>query len=257
MPLLAVLLFSIAAGRELWLPVAGRATSGSGRTFRTELTITNPSERPADVTLSFFPSARPHQPPRTFELSVPASSLIVHDLGVDLVAPETPTGGLRIESNAPVLVSARVHAGAAAGVFRALPPRAAIGTGQSTTLRGTSGPDRYRLYAVETKGHPLYFSVRLFDGAGRPRSSRRLYLSGLEQRSWEFTEPFTTMRIEGINGSGRIVAAGSVVDAATGGVSAFEMEVPGKPRHRLGTGEIAAYAAVAGMLIFAAVRKRG
>lgn len=263
MRLAAALLLSITtpafaglAAREVWLPIAGRALAGDGRMFLTTVTITNSSEREAAVTLSYFSSASPNKPPRSFGLRIAPRSTATHELGPELVLSDGPTGALRITSDVPIEAAGRVHSGTVGSTFNAIPREMAIASGESTRLRSGGAAVPYRLYAVETKGHPLYFAVRLFNAGGRHLGSRRLYLSALEQRAWNFNEAFTSMEIEGINGSGAIIAAGSATSTESRDVTAFEMELPSRPRHGLGWPERAAYGAAAAVLLVAAVRRR-
>ena len=248
--------FGASAGREVWIPVAGRATSGDGRTFLTTVAITNTSDKPADATISYFPSASPQQQPRTLPLRLPPHATVTHELGAEVVPAKSPTGGLRIQATAPIVASARVHTGNVGGTFQAIPTDLAIGSGESTLVHGAGEPGTYRLYVMETRGHPLYFSVKLLDRNAKTVTYRRLYLSGFEQRNWAFHEPFTSMHIDGINGSGRIVAAGSLVDPVTRDVVPFEMLLPSRSRHRLPWPEVAAYSVAAAMLLAVAIWKK-
>ena len=246
-------LFETEAGTELWLPIAGRAVGGDGRVFLTTLTIANQSDAIAETAISYFPSASPGKAPRVTQLRLAPRSTISHELDATLVPPDSPTGALRVVANVPITLSGRIHnAGAPGAVYAAIPREMAIGTGESTRLHA-SAP--FRLYAAETKGHPLYFAVRMFDQTGHLVASRRLYLSALEQRSWNFEQPFSSMEVEGVNGSGTIVVAGSSTSPARQ-LLAFEMARPTRPRHRLATGELAAYGLATAALIFGALFRR-
>ena len=248
--------FGASAGREVWIPIAGRATGSDGRTFLTTVAITNTSATPADATISYFPNASPHQQPRSLPVRLPPHATVTHELGPEVVPAASPTGGLRIQATAPIVASARIHTGTVGGTFQAIPTDMAIGTGESTLVHGTGVPGTYRLYVMETKGHPLYFSVKLLDRSARTVTYRRLYLSGFEERYWAFDEAFTSIHIDGINGSGRIVAAGSLIDPVTRDVVPFEMLLPSKSRHRLPWPEVAAYSIAATALLVVAIWKK-
>ena len=248
--------FGASAAREVWIPIAGRATSGDGRTFLTTLAITNTSSEPAEATIAYFPTASPQQRPRSLPLRLPRHATVTHELGAEVVPAKSPTGGLRIQATAPIVATARVHAGDVGGTFQAIPTDLAIGTGESTLIHGTGQPGNYRLYVMETRGHPLYFSVKLLDRNAKTVTYQRIYLSGFEQRNWAFYEPFTSMQIDGINGSGSIVAAGSLIDPVSHDVVPFEMLLPSRSRHSLPWPEVAAYSVAAALILVVAIWKK-
>ena len=260
MRLVAALLLSItlsacdrSAPTETWLPIAGRAVAGDGRLFLTTLTVENKGEATADTAISYFPSASPDGAPRTVSLRVQPRSTVRYELPASLVPPAAPTGSLRLASNHPIAVTGRIHnAGSAGAVYAGIPREMAIASGESTRLRGAAP---FRLYVAETRGHPLYFAVRMFDQTGQLITSRRLYVSALEQRSWNFAEPFASMDIQGFNGSGAIVAAGSATSPARD-LLAFEMTKPQRPRHRLATGELASYGLATAVLLLGTLLRR-
>lgn len=251
--LLSITTQSLAAGpaREVWLPIAGRAVGGDGRLFLTTVTLTNPGASIAAVTLSYFPSATPGQPPRTVLLRVPARSRFTHVLGPELVPPERAVGALRMTSDVPIEASGLVHSSSTGATFQAVPREMAIGSGEVTRLRAAAP---FRLYVVETQGHPLLFAVKLLDDSGQEVRTRRLYVSGLEQKVWNFDEGFASMEIRAINGSGKIIAAGSSTTSRE--LIAFAMELPLRPRHRLGWPEWTAYGFVAAALGVVAIKRR-
>ncbi len=246
-------------GKDLWIPVAGNAVGAGGRTFTTIVSITNVAPRPASVTLSFFAAAQPGQPQGTITVAILPERTYVHAVGPELARPDRPIGALRITSTEVVVADAQMVSSVAgtsnvAAVGAAIPSELAIGTGESTLLHGSTSGSRYKLYAAETHGFPLYFSVTLTDVNGRIVDSRRLYLGPHEPRSWELNGPFTTIAIRGINGSGRIVVAGAQIANDSQDTSFYEMLLPTRPRHRIAWPEWLAYGVAGAALLAAALR---
>lgn len=262
-------LFAGYAARDSWLPVAGQTTGGAGgRAFYTTVYLTDVSLKQNDVKLSFYASAQPNVPPRVMSTTIGPNQTAAIDIGPQLTGETGGTGALHIESSAPLLVDAHVFsrvvnapAGSNVGtVMTAIPSQFAIGTAESTLLHVPAGA-RYRIYAAETRGFPLYFSVMTSPGP----SERRLYLSEHEQRSWDLDElfrgiPVSALRISGVNGSGKIVVAGTSIAEVSQDFSAWEMSLRAVPRNRLRLPELIAYVAVALTLLAAAIvrlRSRG
>jgi hypothetical protein len=255
-------LFAGYAASDSWLAVAGQTGGGAGgRAFYTTVYLTDVSLKQNDVKLSFYASAQPNVPPREMKTSIGPNQTAAIDIGPQLTGEGGGTGALHIESTAPLLVDAHVFsravnepAGSNVGtVITAIPSQFAIGTAESTLLHVPAGA-RYRIYAAETRGFPLYFSAMTLPGP----SERRLYLSAHEQRSWDLDElfrgmPVSSLRISGVNGSGKIVVAGTSFAEVSQDFSAWEMSLRAEPRNRLRFPELIAYLAVALALTAAAV----
>jgi hypothetical protein len=241
------------AATELWVPVVGRAQGAGGREFFTTIYVTNTSDGDADVMLSFFVAAQPGQASRDVRMRIKPSATATHEV------QHIAAGSLRISAASPVTAVARIYSRGAgpevAAVLNAIPSQFAIGSGESTILHGSTRDSRYKLYVAETHALPLYFSVTLEDVNGKKTGSRRLYVGPHEQRSWDFTEPFDVVRVEGINGSGKIVVAGSQILNVTQDSVMYEMLLPAKPRHRIGWPEWLAWAVAAGALVVAGLRR--
>jgi len=243
------------ASRESWIPVVGHAVGFAGRGFYTTVYLTDSSRSMNDITLSFFASAQPNRSPRSISLQLGPGQTGAVEVGPQLAGEQGAIGALRIHSTGPLIAEARVYSrpandppGSEVGtVVSAIPAQFAIGTGESTLLHAPAG-GRYKLYAVETHGFPLYFSVNTSAG------ERRLYLSAHEQRSWDLPDVQTrALRITGINGSGKIIVAGTAIAAQSQDFTTYEMSLPAEPRHRLRWPELAAYAAIALAIAFAAL----
>ncbi|HSP17810.1 MAG TPA: hypothetical protein VLV78_23900 [Thermoanaerobaculia bacterium] len=250
--------------REAWVPVVGRVTGLGGRSFYTTVYFTDMGRAMNDVTLSFFPAGQPNATPRSITLQLGPGQSGAAEIGPQLTGDAGAIGALRIRSTAPVVAQAQVYTRAAneppgldvGAVLNAIPAGDAIGTGESTVLHVPAGA-RYKVYAVETRGFPLYFSLR----SETIPEERRLYLGPHEQRSWDLAEvmeprlqPGSTpagggvpsaLIITGINGSGKMIVAGTSIAAQSQDFGVYEMSLPTKPRHRLPWTEAAASIAAA------------
>ncbi len=247
--------------REAWLPVVGRASGLGGRGFYTTVYLTDMSRSTNDVTLSFFAAGQPNATPRSITMQLGPGQTGAAEVGPQLTGEAGAIGALRVRSTGPVVAQAHVYSriatqrpGSEVGaVLNAIPAEYAIGTGESTPLHVPAGA-RYKLYAAETKGFPLYFSLR----SNTIAAERRLYLGPYEQRSWDLAEIFpgaqiSAITVEGVNGSGKIVVVGTSIAAESQDFSVYEMSLATEPRHRMRWSEAAAYIAVALALVFAAL----
>ena len=249
--------------RDAWFPVVGHAVGYAGRGFYTTVYLTDTSRSMNDVTLSFYASSLPHALPREVKLQLGPNQTGAVDIGPQLVGDTAAgaIGTLHIHSTGPLLTTARVYsrganeaAGAEVGAaMSAIPSQYAIGTGESTLLHVPAGA-RYKIYAAETLGFPLYFSVMTSPGP----AERRLYLSPHEQRSWDFDALFrgttaSSLRLTGLSGSGKIIVAGTSISPQSQDFTAWEMSLPTEPRHRLRWPELTAYTAAALALALAAI----
>ena len=245
--------------RDAWIPVVGHA-SGL-RAFDTTVYLTSTAHAKNDVTLSFYAAAQPHVAPRERKLQLDPDQTAAVDAGPDLVGEAGAIGALHIVATGPLVATARVYsravnepAGTEVGTsIHAIPSQYAIGTGESALLHVPAG-SRYKIYAAETHGFPLYFAVMTMPGSAQ----RRLYLSPNEQRSWDLEELFhgtsaTAVRIMGVSGSGKVVVAGMSIDQESQDFTAWEMSLPTEPRHRLHWPELTAYVAIAVAIALAAI----
>ena len=252
--------FAAYPARESWIPVAGRASGLGGRGFYTTVYLTDVSRSINDVTLSFFPAGEPNATPRSIALQLGPGRTGAVEVGPQLTGDEGAIGSLRIRSTGAAIAQAHVYSrlasespGSAVGaVLNALPAAYAIGSGESARLHVPAG-SRYKLYAAETMGFPLYFSIRSDSIA----AERRLYLGPHEQRSWDLAAIFPQaqiagLRIEGINGSGKIILAGTSIASESQDFDVYEMSITTAPRHRMRWSEASAYIAVAIALAVAA-----
>jgi hypothetical protein len=240
--LLAAPLSAAYTARDVVLPVAGRAAGADGRLYLTALWITNPSERDTvEAKLTFHP-ADEKQPSHASSLHLnPAETRVIDPLD------ENGLGSLRIEATHDVVATARVYSSGTATSFAAIPVQFAIGNGESATLQGVAPADgRYKIYFAEVTGNPLDIRVSLVDGRGVTLGVKRMYVdrdrqvtSDVADLFPQFTTGTATLRIDGVNGGGRIVIAGSQSSTP------FEMSFTTTPRDRLGVWEAITYIAVA------------
>jgi len=238
--------------RDVVLPVAGRAGGAGGRLYLTALWITNPSERDGvDAKLTFHPADE--------KLPSHASSLHLNPGETRVIDPvDEPLGSLRITATHDVAATARVYSQGMATSFNAIPVQFAIGNGESAALQGVApAAGRYKIYFAEVAGSPLDISVSLLDARGATLGTKRMYIDRDRQVTTDvanlfpqFTTGTATLRIDGVNGAGRIVVAGSQDSTP------FEMSFTTTPRDRLGVWEAVAYIAVAAAALVALASRR-
>jgi hypothetical protein len=244
------------AARDLVFPIIGRASSANGQTFTSSLWITNVSQRPAIATMAFLESGHANPSPRRLRVEIAPGATRVFD------PLDAPLGAVRIESNVDLVASARISTSELAASCAAVPARFAIGNGQSTVLHGyVSGGGQYKLYVVEISGQPLAYTVTVSDAAGRIRAEKRLYVDRGEEAQIDLTELFprtdgTVVKIEGINGSGKIIALAMQRMPGTRDFDSYEMSFPAPPRFAMSWVEGATYVLVAVAAIAAALIRR-
>ncbi|HEV7574352.1 MAG TPA: hypothetical protein VGQ21_22870 [Thermoanaerobaculia bacterium] len=261
------------ADRDLVIPVVGRAAGRSGRLFLTALWITNTDDHPAVMSLSYLESGHANRSPKKTTVTLPPrETYVVDPLGPPILPSADSIGALRIESNADVVASARVYgsvpgAGANSAVVMALtgiPTRLGIGNGQSAVLHGDGSRDaQYKLYVIETSGAALSVVVALEDVHGQVLGEKRLFLEGFEHVATDTQQMFPTVNIEhavirvrGVNGNGRVIAAGTQIMPGSQDSCAYEMSFAPEPRTRIRAPEAAVYIAIAALVAIALLRRR-
>ena len=259
--------------RDLVIPVVGRASGGTGRLFLTALWITNVDDHPAVMTLSYLERGHANPSPRkTIVTLAPRETQVFDPLGPPILSSVNGIGALRIESNADVVASARVYGylpseGPSLAVSMALtgvPTRLGIGNGQSSLLHGDGSRDAlYKLYVVETAGSALSVAVSIEDLHGQTLGEKRLFLNRFEQVATDTRMLFPTLnvdrgviRIRGLNGNGRVIAAGAQIVPGSQDACAFEMSFAPEPRTRIRGPEAAVYIAIALVVALAIVWRR-
>jgi hypothetical protein len=261
------------ADHDLVIPVVGRAAGGAGRLFLTALWITNADDHPATLTLSYLESGHANPSPRqTTVLLAPRETRVFDPLGPPILTSINSIGALRIEANADVVASARIYgylpaAGPSTAVSMALtgiPTRLGVGNGQSSLLHGDGSLDaRYKLYVVETAGAALSVVVSIEDLHGQTRAEKRIFLDRFEHVSADTHDLFpgakldqAVIRIRGVNGEGRVIAAGTQIVAGSQDGCAYEMSFAPEPHTRIRAPEAAVYVAIALVVAFAIIWRR-
>jgi hypothetical protein len=261
------------ADRDLLIPVVGRATGAGGRLFLTTLWITNVDDHPASLTFSYLESGHANPSPRhTTATLAPRETRVFDPLGPPILTSINSIGALRIEANANIVSSARIYGylpaeGSASNVSMALtgiPTRLGIGNGQSAVLHGDSSIDaRYKLYVVETAGAALSVAVSIEDLHGQTRAEKRIFLDRFEHMSADTRDLFPSVkldqaviRVRGVNGEGRIIAAGTQTVTGSQDGCAYEMSFAPEPRTRIRAPEAAVYVAIALAVVTAIVWRR-
>jgi len=238
----ATALVAAYASRDAWIPVAGKTAGATGRNFDTNLYITDLSKSANDVTISFFPLGA-SDISRSLTVHLRAGQSKVVSVGPELTGTETGIGALQVRSTGALMAQAHLFTTDFGDVVNAIPSPFAIGAGDATIVQ-VPPAGRYRLYAVETTGFPLYFSV------ASGRGERRLIIRPHEHRVWDLADILpgprdSALTITGVNGSGKIIVLGTAIAEQTQDFSAYEMLMPTKARHRMTWPEMTAYAAVA------------
>ncbi len=261
------------ADRDLVIPVAGRASGGAGRLFLTALWITNADDHPAVLTLSYFESGHANRLPRQTNITLaPRETRVFDPLGPPILPSVDGIGALRIESNADIVASARMYGylpsegpnSAVSMALTGIPTRLGIGNGQSALLHGDGSRDaQYKLYLVETAGVALSIVVSIEDLHGQTLGEKRLFLDRFEHVSTDTRQLFpavtidhAVIRIRGVNGDGRVIAAGTQIVPGSQDACAYEMSFAPEPRTRIRGPEAAVYIAIAIVAALAIVGRR-
>jgi hypothetical protein len=260
------------ADRDLIIPAVGRTSGGTGRLFLTALWITNADDHPAVLTLSYLERGHANPSPRQTSVTLaPRETRVFDPLGPPILSSVNGIGALRIESNADVVASARIYGylpsegpnSAVSMALTGIPTRLGIGNGQSALLHGDGSRDAlYKIYLVETAGAALSVAVSIEDLHGQTLSEKRLFLDRFEQVATETRLLFPTvhidhavLRVRGLNGNGRVIAAGAQIVPGSQDACAYEMSFVAEPRTRIRWPEAAVYV-VAGIVVALAIVRR-
>jgi hypothetical protein len=261
------------ADRDLVIPVVGRAAGGNGRLFLTALWITNMENRAATLKLSYLESGHANPTPRTTSIPLaPGETHVFDPLGPPILTRVDSIGALRIESNTNVVASARIYGympaesakSAVAMALTGIPMRLGVGNGQSAVLHGDGSRDaQYKLYVVETAGAALSVAVSIEDLHGQVLGEKRFFLDRFEHIAADTRQLFPAVnlehamiRIRGVNGNGRVIAAGTQIIPGSQDGCAYEMSFAPEPRTRIRWPEAAVYVAIAIVLALALIRRR-
>lgn len=262
-------LFAGYATRDAYLPIVGRAAGADGREYLTTLWVSNPTDERVHVTLTAVAGA--HVARRALSFDLGSHETRTFD---PLAAPffvEPGFAAMHIESSDDVIAHARLYtmrggespAASVASSFEATPTQFGIGPDESAMLQGiVLTPEfRYKIYLIETAGHPLYYSLSLLDPRGAAIGTTRSYLGPHQHRVADLRDFFpdargdhAALRFTGVNGNGRLLAAGVQLAVASGDGTAYEMTFPTASRTRMTTAEVIAYVSVAIVVALALIR---
>lgn len=228
------------SGTDLFVPAAGRVEGVGGAQFYTTLWVTNTSDQPAEVELSFLASGQANSSPKKFSDTIAAGATVAYEnVGEKLFGVKGSLGGLRIRSSQPLLVSARAYsqgtgdsAAATQGAsFNGIPGTLGIGAGETADLQGVrqNADYRYNMFLVETTGAPATVTVRLI-GASGEIAQTEIQLGEFEHRVVPMsslasgrTISDAALRVAVTAGAGRVIATGSLIANKSSDASAFEM----------------------------------
>ena len=260
MPLLPILL--AVAARDLFLPVGGRVKDPL-HDIRTTVTLRNTSAAVAHATVRFIAAAEAPGSPKSVDVVIPPNAT----RSVDPFGDETAVGALRITSDQPLLANGRIVTPASSASFNALASKDGITAGEAATLDGFTfthaATETNRLYAVETAGDALQYTVIIRGADGKILGQEVQLIHPFEQHSLDLDHDFPSVAVRnasvmlrGLNGGGNIVAAAATTKRANREIIAREMKVTERRDRGLSTTEKIAYAAIALFIIGAALRRR-
>ena len=253
---------AVTPGTDLFVPAVAHGTGYNQAQWRADLWIFNPSDSEiATVTIYLLLRQANPNPTRQVVAVNPGETRYFRDVvGTGLFQQTDASGGLRITSTIPVLVTAESYnnnvttslgTGTSGQFFGGVPAGLAVGTGDATDVIGldqdglsTSGKFRSNLAVVETTGATVNFALDRYDSDGTLLGSWAC--DGTNSAcpplgSWEvrqlnlvlsnFTPSTGTdqrIRLRVTGGTGRLIAVGSRVDNATTDPSTIEMSGGGR-----------------------------
>jgi hypothetical protein len=255
-------------GRDLYLPIVGRAVGAGGMQYRTRLWLMNPTDHRVDVAVTFLRAASTEQP-QSISVRLPPVSVVTQELEESLLGTGNQVGALRVRAKHDIAATARLYSFAADNApgeivgssMDAMASEHAIGTGQQTLLGGNPGT-RYKLYAVETGGAPLQLSVRLLNASGQALATRRFYLEPRVSQAWDLSAMMPAGRdaswveVSGVNGSGKALVGGESLIEGNRDSTLFTMTTVTSRRFAIGGAEVAEMNAAALALIVVALARR-
>lgn len=173
----------VGGSREAFIPNAG-SFPGTGRSFFSDLLLSNPGSTPASVTLNFFPIGSPTPVTRTVTLQ-PGSSVVYEDVLPSLFGVAAGQGAIAVGSDAPVAVALRVISrlpdGDYSGFAPALDAAEIVPSDRSSLAIGVPQTATRRSHLLLfNAGAPGVVTVSGFDAAGNPIGSLSVALGANE-----------------------------------------------------------------------------
>ena len=253
---------AVTPGTDLFVPAVAHGTGFNQAQWRADLWIFNPSTSQAATVTVFLLLRQPNPTPASQVVTVnPGETRYFQDVvGSGLFQQSNASGGLRLTSTVPVLVTAESYnsnvttslgTGTSGQFFGGVPASLAVGVNDATDLIGldqdgadTSGKFRSNLAIVETTGAVADLVLDRYDSDGTLLGSYACDgtnaacppLGAWEVRQLNlvlanFTPAIGTnqrIRLRVTGGTGRVIAAGSRVDNATTDPSTIEMSGGGR-----------------------------
>lgn len=253
---------AVTPGTDLFVPAVAHGTGYNQAQWRADVWIFNPSDTATATVTIYLLLRQPNPNPTRQVVTVnPGESMYFKDIvGVGLFQQTDASGGLRITSNIPVLVTAESYnnnvttslgTGTSGQFFGGVPAGLSVGANDATDVIGldqdgvnTSGKFRSNLALVETTGAAVDFVLDRYDPDGTllgswacdGTNSSCAPLGPWEVRQFNlvlsnFTPGTGTnqrIRVRVPSGAGRLIAVGSRVDNATTDPSTIEMSGGGR-----------------------------
>jgi len=262
--LMAGTALAVMPGTDLFVPAVAHAQGFGGVQWRADLWILNPSTSQSAVVTVYLLLRQPNPSPASQSVTVgPGETAYFNDVvGAGLFGQSDASGGLRVTSNVPVVVTAESYnanvtttkgTGTSGQFFGGVPAALAVGAGDATDVIGLdqdaasdTGKFRSNLALVETTGgaSTVDFVLDRFDSDGALVGSWACDgtnpacapLGPWEVRQLNlvlstFAPPLGTnqrVKVRVTGGSGRLIAAGSRIDNVTGDPSTVEMSGGGR-----------------------------
>ena len=259
--LLAMPAFASFPAKRLFVPAAGRVSTGGGE-YTTDLWITNTSSSKATVKLALLEAGKATLEPQFTNVTIDANATTqIDNVTEALLKRPGVLGALLLESDEPIVASARLAAGGRGTSLTAIPIELAVGRDETTTLHGAGsggGRFRYNIHLVETSRSGIAATLAVRDDAGRIAGRKEILLRELESLTVPITDltknvpDRATVEIRVVRGAGRIIAAGSQISSEQD-PSAFEMTFPRRQRTNVPLTETLVWIAAALALIISAV----
>jgi hypothetical protein len=230
---------------ECVLPSVGRGPGVGGSEWYTRIWVHNPGPTDASVTFALLLRDQSNTAPAEVQDTVASRAVGIYNDPVTNLFGASGFGALRIRSDQPVVVVARVYSEPPEGVahsvgqlFAAIPTELAIGVGQTTTLLGgwqTNPVEdsyyRYNYGLVETAGGTATVEVRVYNFNGGERVRETRTVGPHEVRQWNLSHLLgdanawaVYLELEVVAGDGRLVAFGSLIANRSNDPSTFEMQ---------------------------------
>jgi len=233
------------ATTECFLPSVGRGPGHHGSEWYTRIWVHNPGQTDASVRFSLLLRDQSNLTPLEYADTVPAGAVNIYNDPLTVLFGTSGFGALRVQSDLPLVVVARIFSQPPEGVpfsvgqlFAAVPAAFAIGAGEKTTLLGgwqtypmDASDYRYNYGLVETVGGTAVVEIRVYNYSGGERARETITLQPWEVRQWNLSRllPDSSawavyLEVEVLSGDGRLIAFASLIANQSNDPSTFEMQ---------------------------------